>query len=429
MRPAARIQSAIEILDLIFEGKRPADALIGDYFKARRYAGSKDRRSISERVYSILRKKAKLNWISEQLQITQSARIFALIDSILREEDIETIFTEGEYNPAPLQGKEEDVAHFMDTLLDISSAPQYVRLEFPEWLEADLTTSLGDDFDVILNALNEEAPLDLRINTLHPDAKKAAAVLAEENFETEVGPFSPICLRSQKKVKLGGHKSYQDGLIDIQDEGSQLIALLSQAKGCDMVMDFCAGGGGKTLALAAEMENEGQLYALDISSTRLFKMKKRLERAKVTNVHLHPIKAENDPWLKGFESRVDRLLIDAPCSGIGAWRRNPESRWKMTPELLEDLLGRQERILQSSAHLVKQGGRLVYATCSLLKRENEDQIEKFLKENDNYSIVPITDVWAERFDTPCPFEGNFMTMRPDLHKSDGFFCAILERNN
>lgn len=428
MRPAARIQSAIEILDLVFEGKRPADSLIGDYFKARRYAGSKDRRAITERVYSILRKKAKLSWLAEQLQITETARTFALIDCVLRDEDIETIFVEGQYNPAPLHGKEEDVAPFLEAI-DISAAPRSVRLEFPSWLENDLEESLGDDFDNVLNALNEEAPLDLRINTLHPDAKKAASLLAEENVVTEAGPYSPVCLRSQKKVKLGGLKSYQDGLIDIQDEGSQLIALLTQAKGCDMVMDFCAGGGGKTLALAAEMENEGQLYALDISSTRLYKMKKRVERAGAKNIFLHPIKAENDPWLKSFESRVDRMLIDAPCSGIGAWRRNPENRWKMTSELLEDLLGRQERILQSSAHLVKQGGRLIYATCSLLKRENEDQIAKFLKENDNYSIVPIGDVWAERFETACPFEGDFMTMRPDLHKSDGFFCAILERNN
>lgn len=428
MRPAARIQSAIEILEMIFEGKRPADALIGDYFKARRYAGSKDRRAISERVYAVLRKKAKLNWLAEQLQIKQTARIFTLIDCVLRDEDIETIFVEGQYNPAPLHGKEEDVAAFLGAI-DINMAPSSVRLEFPEWLLTDFTTSLGDDFDVVLNALNEEAPLDLRINTLHPDAKKAAQLLRDENVETAAGPYSPLCLRSAKKVKLGGLKSYQDGLIDIQDEGSQIIALLSQAKGCEMVMDFCAGGGGKTLALAAEMENEGQLYALDISSTRLYKMKKRLQRAGVNNVYLHPIKAENDPWLKSFDSRVDRLLIDAPCSGIGAWRRNPESRWKMTPALLEDLLGRQERILQSSAHLVKEGGRIIYATCSLLKRENENQIEKFLRENDNYSIVPITDVWAERFDTPCPFEGDFMTMRPDLHKSDGFFCAILERNN
>jgi 16S rRNA (cytosine967-C5)-methyltransferase len=428
MKPAARIQSAIEILELIFEGKRPADALVGDYFKARRYAGSKDRRSITEIVYTILRKKAKLHWLAEQVQIDPTPRSYALIDCALRDDDLETIFVDDQYSPAPLQANESDGVALLKEI-DINTAPQSVRLEFPEWLQDDLTSSLGDDFEVVLNALNEEAPLDLRINSLHPNAKDAAALLLEDNLETEAGPYSPVCLRSQKKVKLSGLKSYQDGLVDIQDEGSQLIALLTQAKGCDLVMDFCAGGGGKTLALAAEMENQGMLYALDISSTRLYKMKKRLERAGASNVHLHPIKVENDPWLKGFECRVDRMLIDAPCSGIGAWRRNPESRWKMTPELLADLLGRQKRILQSSAHLVKQGGRLIYATCSLLKRENEDQIAEFLKENDNYSIVPITAVWAERFDTPCPFEGDFMTMRPDLHKSDGFFCAILERNN
>jgi 16S rRNA (cytosine967-C5)-methyltransferase len=158
-------------------------------------------------------------------------------------------------------------------------------------------------------------------------------------------------------------------------------------------------------------------------------MKRRLERAGVENVLLNPIKNEADPWLKQFELRVDRLLIDAPCSGLGAWRRNPESRWKITSELLEDMISRQERILKSAAALIQPGGRLIYATCSLLKRENEDQIAKFLKENDNFVIKSVQEVWDNRLGTPCPFDGDFMIMRPDLHHSDGFFCAILERTN
>ncbi len=428
MKPAARIQSAIEILTTVFEGKRPADAVIADYFKLRRYAGSKDRRAINAQVYGILRSRARLNWFAEKVELNPTARILVLIDNILKGEDVEALFSGEQYAPAPLQGRALEIIPILAEF-DISQAPDHVRLEYPEWLDQDLRSSLGDDFEAVLDSLNEEAPLDLRINTLHEDKDKAIELLAKQNIETEVGSFSPICLRSQKKVKLGGLKIYKEGLVDVQDEGSQLIALLTQAKDQELVVDFCAGGGGKTLALAAEMENKGHLYALDISSTRLYKMKRRLERAGISNVLLNPIKAENDPWLKQFELRVDRLLIDAPCSGLGAWRRNPESRWKMTKELLDDLLGRQKRILQSAAHLVKPGGRVVYATCSLLKRENEDQITAFLKENDNYAIVPISTVWEERFDTPCPFEGDYMTMQPNLHKSDGFFCAVLERLN
>ncbi|MDV7339220.1 RsmB/NOP family class I SAM-dependent RNA methyltransferase [Terasakiella sp. A23] len=428
MKPSARIQSVIEILTTVFDGKRPADAVIADYFKARRYAGSKDRRAINDQVYRILRNRAKLNWLANKVESTSGPRILTLIDCVQNDLDIENLFTGDQYAPEALSDFEKGLVPVL-AQFDTNDAPDPIRLEYPDWLDDDLRASLGDDFEDVLNALNEEAPLDLRINALHENANEAAQLLAKQNIETVAGLYSPLCLRTKKKVKLGGIQAYKEGLVDVQDEGSQLIALLSQAKDCELVMDFCAGGGGKTLALAAEMENQGALYALDISSTRLYKMKRRLERAGITNVHLNPIKSENDPWLKQFEMRVDRLLIDAPCSGLGAWRRNPESRWKLSAEMLEDMLGRQERILENAAHLVKPGGQVIYATCSLLKRENEDQIAKFLKKNDNFAIKPVGDIWEERFGTDCPFDGDFMTMRPDLHKSDGFFCAILERTN
>ncbi len=428
MKPSARIQSVIEILTTVFDGKRPADTVIADYFKARRYAGSKDRRAINEQVYRILRNRAKLNWLANKVETTSGPRILTLIDCVQNDLDVEGLFNGDQYAPGELKPHELNILPVLAEF-NTDDASDPIRLEYPDWLDEDLKTSLGDDFEAVLKSLNEEAPLDLRINALHENVSEAAEILAKQNIETEAGLYSPLCLRTKKKVKLGGIQAYKEGLVDVQDEGSQLIALLSQAKDCDLVMDFCAGGGGKTLALAAEMENQGNLYALDISSTRLYKMKRRLERAGITNVHLNPIKSENDPWLKQFEMAADRLLIDAPCSGLGAWRRNPESRWKLSPEMLEDMLGRQERILASGAHLVKTGGYLIYATCSLLQRENEDQIAKFLKSNDNFAIKSIADIWAERFESDCPFEGDFMTMRPDLHKSDGFFCAVLERTN
>ncbi|SCA56908.1 tRNA/rRNA cytosine-C5-methylase [Candidatus Terasakiella magnetica] len=428
MKPAARLQSVIELLEAVFEGKRPADALSTDYFKARRYAGSKDRRFINTRLYETLRNRAKLGWLAEQVSLEATPRTLVLIDAALKEEDVQSLFTGDQYAPEALSAQEIGTLALLSDH-DVTNAPDPIRFEYPEWLDKDLRESLGEHFEEVINALNQEAPLDIRINALHPDKAKAVEILKAQNIEAEPTPYSPWGLRSAKKVKLGGIKAYKEGLIDIQDEGSQLISLLTQPKDCELVMDFCAGAGGKTLAMAAEMENKGALYALDISPTRLYKMRPRLERAKVSNVHLHPIKAENDPWLKQFETRLDRVLIDAPCSGVGSWRRAPESRWKMTSELLEDLIGRQERILDSSAHLVRPGGYVVYATCSLLKRENEDQIAKFLTSHDNYTVLPVSEAWADLFDTECPFEGEFMQMRPDLHKSDGFFCAILQRQS
>ncbi|WP_419797301.1 MAG: RsmB/NOP family class I SAM-dependent RNA methyltransferase [Terasakiella sp.] len=426
MKPAARIQSSIELMDEILKGTKPADTLIADYFKIRRYAGSKDRRAVNGQIYNILRNRAKLGWLAQKTDLDINAENLVFMDCVLNDMDVNNLFNGEQYAPAKLTKEQVDALPVIGQL-DLATAPDPVRLEYPAWMDDDLRISLGDDFENCLQALNAEAPLDLRINSLHPDHDKAQDLLNKQNIDTTTTDFSPLCLRSAKKVKLGGVQAYKDGIVDIQDEGSQLIALLSGAKGCDLVMDFCAGAGGKTLALGAEMANKGHLYALDISSKRLYKMRRRLERAGVTNVILHPIKGETDPWLKQFENRVDRLLIDAPCSGVGAWRRAPESRWKMTSELLADLEGRQQRILQNAAHLVKSGGRMIYATCSLLKRENEDQIERFLNENKNFKLLPISQVWAQTLTTPCPFEGDFMSMRPDQHQSDGFFCAVLER--
>lgn len=427
MKPAARIQSAIEILQEILQGAKPADTIITDYFKVRRYAGSKDRRAINQQVYDILRQRARLTWLADQNGLEHTARNLVLMDCVSREDDIAALFTGDQYAPA---GLSETEAQTLPVLAehDLSKAPDHIRLEYPHWLEEDLKTSLGNNFEPALQALNQEACLDLRINSLQATRAQVQELLSKQNIETETCPYSPLGLRSHKKVKLGGIQAYKNGLVDVQDEGSQLIAQLCEARDQELVMDFCAGAGGKTLALAADMKNKGILYALDIAAKRLFRMRRRLERAGVQNVTLHPINSEADPWLKQFERRVDRLLIDAPCSGIGTWRRAPESRWKLTPEQLDDFTGRQARILKNAAHLVKPGGRLIYATCSLLKRENEDQVARFLNEQKDYSLRPVQDAWAERLNSPCPFDGPYMIMRSDQHHSDGFFCAILERH-
>lgn len=428
MKPAARIQSAIEIMDDILLGNKPGDTVIADYFKARRYAGSKDRRAINNMVFAILRSRAKLTWMAKQAHIEVTARLLVFMHCIREGHDVAALFNGDQYAPDDLNDAEKALLPVLAEIR-LEDAPAHIQLEYPHWMEDDLRRSLPEEFETVLNSLNTEAPLDIRVNSLHPDYAQAQSILTKQNITVSPAPYSPHCLRSEKKVKLGGTKAYKEGLVDIQDEGSQLVALLCGAKDQELVIDFCAGAGGKTLALAAEMKNQGHLYALDISGTRLYKMRKRLERAGVTNVELHPIQNEMDPWLKQFEGRVDRLLIDAPCSGVGAWRRHPESRWKMTPDLFADLVARQERILQSASHLLKPGGRLIYATCSLLKTENEDQIEKFLSNNGDFRLLPLTQVWAETMDSRCPMETDTLLLRPDQHESDGFFCAILEKQN
>lgn len=426
MRPCAHLAASIEILESVLENKQPVDRIVTDYFKKRRYAGSKDRRAITDRLFRVLRSRAKLDYLAGIAQLQANARTLCLLDGLRFSEPVETLFDGSDYGPAPL-GEAEKSAAAVVAEVDLESAPECVRLEYPAWLEADLKRSLGANFDSVMTALNEEAPLDLRVNTLAGTLSDARTCLDEQKIETLPCSLSPIGLRCEKKVKLGGIQAYKTGLVDVQDEGSQLIALLSEAKGSELVMDFCAGAGGKTLAMAAEMANQGTLYALDIAAKRLFKMKPRLERANVKNVYLQPIKGALDPWLKPFENRVDRLLIDAPCSGIGAWRRSPESRWKLSHEHLQDMIARQKSILKTAAELVKPEGRLIYATCSLLKSENDDQIAAFLKENARFRLVRVQQVWDRVLSTPCPTDQETLTLRPDLHGTDGFFCAILEK--
>jgi len=432
MKTAARLQAAIDILDEIALGNRPADTIFSSYFKTRRYAGSKDRRSVHDLVFVVLRSRARLSYYGAKtaLNAPYSGRHLALIlltvDPLRPTQwdaPLDSYFSGDTHAPAPLDAAEQEAVHLLRNS-DDHTLPEAIQLELPDWLYPRLKDTFGDDLASVMAALNSEASLDLRINQCHPDAANAQAILRDQGLETTPTPLAAFGLRAAKKIKLTGTKAYKEGLVEIQDEGSQLIASLCEAAGQDLVIDFCAGAGGKSLALGAEMQNQGTLYALDLSPQRLFKMRKRLERAALTNVTLHPIKGALDPWLKQFENRVDRLLIDAPCSGIGAWRRSPESRWKLTPDLLDDMHQRQAQILDAAAALVKVGGRIIYATCSLLPSENEAQITQFLEKHPNYRILPL----GEQPNHPIPTDDTgFMTLRPDQTQSDGFFTAVLEK--
>jgi 16S rRNA (cytosine967-C5)-methyltransferase len=305
--------------------------------------------------------------------------------------------------------------------------PDAVRDNYPPWLEPRLRALFGAALPAEMAALNGPAALDLRVNRLKANRPDARAALARDGVEAVPTPFSPAGLRVRARIPLATLESFKSGAVEVQDEGSQLAALLTQAEPGMRVVDFCAGAGGKTLALAAEMRNKGSLVACDISETRLTRSAQRLRRAGVSNVERRTLSTERDKWVKRHAGGFDRVFVDAPCSGTGTWRRNPDAKWRLEPRDLEELAELQARILESAARLVKPGGRLVYATCSLLPEENDRQVERFLAAATDFALLPIGEVWRNAFGTPCPADGEMLHLTPARHETDGFFVAVMAR--
>ena len=273
--------------------------------------------------------------------------------------------------------------------------PRAVACDLPDWLEPHLAALYGSRLEDEMAALNAPAPFDLRVNTLKADRDTARRALAAEHIHAEPTPWSPLGLRLKHRAPLAATAAFKDGLVEVQDEGSQLAALLADARPGMRVVDFCAGAGGKTLALAAQMQNRGKLVACDVAAWRLERAGTRLRRAGISNVERRPLSSERDPWVKHHAKSFDRVFVDAPCLGIGSWRRNPDGKWRATPQDLAELVPRQRDILASAARLVKPGGRLVYATCSLLREENEAQAEAFLAAHPDFALYPAARAWAE----------------------------------
>jgi 16S rRNA (cytosine967-C5)-methyltransferase len=305
--------------------------------------------------------------------------------------------------------------------------PAWVRGEYPAWLEARLAEAFGERLAAEMGALRDEAPVDLRVNRLKANRETARAALAAQGLQARPTPFSPIGLRLPARTPLTAQAAFRDGLVEVQDEGSQLLALLTDARPGQSVVDFCAGAGGKTLALAAVMENKGRLVACDVNARRAERAAQRLRRAGVHNVHRRLLEGESDKWVKRHAGSFDRVLVDSPCTGSGTWRRNPDAKWRLTEGELVKLVVLQGRILASAARLVRSGGRLVYATCSLLREENEDQVAAFLVDHDAFAVVPVPEVWAATIGGPAPADDPFLRLTPARHGTDGFFAAVMER--
>lgn len=427
MTPAARIAAAIELLGQIDAApRRPADAVASDFFRGRRYIGSGDRRAVSERVWIVLRRRRRLEWWLKDAPRTPRLLVAAsLLTEGWTRAGVAQAYSGGQFAAAILS-REESAAlgRIEGHTIDHPAMPDAVRYEVPDWLLPHLQARFGVSLAAEMAALAEPATLDLRANLLKGTRDEALSALAQEGWQAKPTPLSPWGLRIEGRRPVTEGPAFQSGLVEIQDEGSQLVAAMVGAAPGMRVVDWCAGAGGKTLALAATMANRGQIVACDVSAPRLEGAVRRLRRAGVHNVERHLL-APGDKWAKRRAGGFDRVLVDAPCTGTGTWRRNPDARLRLQPEDLAELLPKQADILDAAQSLVRRGGRLVYATCSLLHEENEAQVTGFLSRHPDFAVVPLGQAWP--FPSPAPGGGDFLSLTPARHGTDGFFTAVLER--
>lgn len=436
MTPAARIAASIELLDAIFtswqtETRIPADKVVDNYFKERRYLGSHDRGSIAELVYWVVRHKAALEWWATRSGTAPSARTLTLAALLFRNEasvtQLANLFDGSRYAPSPLTDREWQFVHLIKPPLANPDMPDWVRLNYPQWMEAQLKQSLGKTLEKGMQALQNQAPVDLRVNTLRTDRETLIDRLNEEGFDAAPTTLSPVGIRLKKRSAIFASPLFKEGLFEMQDEGSQAVSLLVDAQPGQKVIDFCAGAGGKTLCIAAQMQNRGRLLAWDTSGKRLAQLPVRLKRAGVSNTEWHALSSESDQYIKRHKQTADRVLLDVPCSGSGTWRRNPDLKWRFTAQDLDEVLDVQRRILESASRLVKPGGRLIYATCSLLSCENETQVDNFLKTRNNFRVVCAKKIWNKTSLNDATDDVSYLSLTPHQDGVDGFFAAVLER--
>jgi 16S rRNA (cytosine967-C5)-methyltransferase len=432
MTPAARISAAIEVIAEIEARHRPAPDALKDWGLTHRFAGSGDRAAIAGLVYDALRRRASA------ARIMGEASPRAVVLGMLRlERELDpaaiAVLTDGGRFAAPPLSARERTCH---DAANLGGAPSWVAGDYPEWLDPYLARVFSEDRAGEGAALASRAPLDLRVNALKAERDVAAAALAHLNpTPTRWSPFGlRIALAADaKSPAIHAEPAFIKGTVEVQDEGSQLAALLAGAKPGQHVVDLCAGAGGKTLALAAMMENRGQLYATDLDKRRLAPIHERLARADVRNVQVRTPRG-NENLLDDLAGRADLVLVDAPCTGIGTWRRNPDAKWRVRPGALEVRNDEQVDVLDRAAALVKPGGRIAYVTCSLLAEENGDQVRAFLARQRDFSVVPpgeAADVLGERgflFRRAVLMSEEGLLMTPRRTDTDGFFVSIIARH-
>jgi 16S rRNA (cytosine967-C5)-methyltransferase len=431
MTPAAKLAAAIEVFGNLESERRPANDALKAWGLAHRFAGSGDRAGIAGLVYDALRRRASSAW----LMGAETPR--AILLGMLKRErgfDTETIakLADGSgYGPEALN---DDERKRLDAT-DMAGAPAHVAGDYPEWLEPHFTRAFGETRAEEGAALASRAPLDLRVNTLKADSFKAAALLSD--LKPEPGRWSPWALRIRlsadaKSPAIHAEPAFLKGMIEVQDEGSQLAALFSGAKPGEQVIDLCAGAGGKTLALAAMMQNKGQVFATDDDKRRLAPIHDRLARSGARNVQVRTPKSVGGE-VDDLAGRCDLVLIDAPCTGTGSWRRNPDAKWRMRPGALEQRQKEQVEILDRAVALLKAGGRIAYITCSVLDEENGAQVRAFVVRHPEFSVQPpaeVANVLGERafmFTKAARLSDEGILMTPRTTETDGFFVAMLRR--
>lgn len=432
MTPGARYQAVIDLIDNADAADAPLDGVLKRWAREHRYAGGGDRRAIRGLVYGIVRHRRVLDWWLGRSDVPVNGRSLLLAALVLLDHHdgaaLSEAFGAGKYAAAALDDGERALIDALSGQ-DVHHAeqPRDIRLNYPAWLDPALEAAFGTALEDELAALSAEASVDLRVNTLKGDRATAIALLAEDGIDAVPTPLSPVGLRLPGRLQLGQGRAWRDGLVDVQDEGSQLVALLTDAAPGSAVLDLCAGGGGKTLALAAVMQDQGRIVACDAAEARLRQIRPRLARAGVTIVVEQVIADETDPWLSGEAGTFDRVLVDAPCSGSGAWRRHPEAKLTLTPETVSEMAALQQRLLGAAAALVRPGGRLIYATCSILPDENDVIVDAFLAHDSTFREVSARDIWSRVATGDYPCDGDRLMLTPHRHGTDGFFTAVLER--
>ena len=418
MHPNALLELATELVHQVLQLKHPADGVVSDFFRQHRALGSRERHTLAETTYTVLRERLLLQHLAQSGKGEMERRLAVLAwqgnDAFLRAALSET--------------EQQWLAQV--SAVDRSALPEKLRHNLPEWLADRLQAEVGEDFWPLVQAMNQPAGLDLRVNTFKTKREDAQAAFKAREIDAMPTPYSPLGLRIAGKPALHKLDVFMRGDVEVQDEGSQLLALMTGAKRGEMVVDFCAGAGGKTLALGAEMRNTGRLYAFDTSGHRLASLKPRLARSGLSNVYPVQIAHERDERIKRLAGKIDRVLVDAPCSGLGTLRRNPDLKWRQTPQAIEELRVKQAAILASAARLLKPGGRLVYATCSLLAAENEEIAQAFSAERaQDFTVLPAQELLGKaHVGTPeALVRGDYLRLWPHRHATDGFFAAAWER--
>ncbi|HEX7987735.1 MAG TPA: RsmB/NOP family class I SAM-dependent RNA methyltransferase [Duganella sp.] len=413
--PPAILANAEEVLREILRFAAPADTTLSRYFKDHPRLGGRERGAIAECIYNVLRNKSFYTDFSEAGGGATMRRLtlLGMADAV---------------GVDSLGGLTEDEVAWVERILQIDRKVMHKssRSNMPKWLFDKLVEQMGEEETLALaDGMNQPAPLDLRVNAMKATREEVAAGLAEAPIRSTPTPYSPLGLRVLQKPALQNLPLFKSGHIEVQDEGSQILSAIVGAKRGEMVVDFCAGAGGKTLALGATMRNTGRLYAFDVSEKRLAKLKPRLARSGLSNVHPVQIAHERDAKIKRLAGKIDRVLVDAPCSGLGTLRRNPDVKWRQQPGAIGELQVKQAAILDGAARLLKGGGRLVYATCSFLEDENDFIAKQFLDGHPDFELVPMSKVLAEqKIDLEM---GDYLKLLPHKHQTDGFFAAVFER--